>query len=217
MLLRCIIVIVSIKIKCPRLVDEINVTYIFNISKFDTDEFRWQRREEREENRDGPPFLSLSLHLALRAASHSYIHKSSPALFAPRMKDRASMVKRASPDLLMDSALWFHLLLFFLLSLSLSFLFYLFFFFLFSLFSSSLFIFFFFFFISWSHLNPRTFRGLCWGGRVLGVLAESYIHNWSTSGEPFSLRLPATHRRENPFIVYFFNRTHPDSIKSPSN
>ena len=172
-------------------------TYIFNlifrnlIQNLDS-----KGGKERRENRGGLSLsLSFSLHLALRAASHSYIHKSSPALFAPRMKDRASMVKRASPDLLMDSALWFHLLLFSLPLL------------LFHLFFPSFFFFlsfFFLFFILWSHLNPRTFRGLCWGARVLGVLAESYIHNWSTSSEPFSLRLLATHRREIHLLCIFF-------------
>lgn len=44
--------------------------------------------------------------LALRTASHSYIHTQKlAALLARGMKDRTSMVKRACLDLLMDSAL----------------------------------------------------------------------------------------------------------------
>lgn len=40
----------------------------------------------------------MDILLAFRRASHSYTTQKLAPLFAPRMKDRASMVKRASPD-----------------------------------------------------------------------------------------------------------------------
>lgn len=40
----------------------------------------------------------MDILVAFRGASHSYTTQKLAPLFAPRMKDRASMVKRASPD-----------------------------------------------------------------------------------------------------------------------